>query len=200
MVSCDLTECEACKPGAFVPLSPSLEAGTLRFSLSWADKPKDLDLYAYRRNWRDWEQSCETSYRKKTGCTVATLDLDNTRGGNNGAETITLKEVDTQQDNVYMIFVNNYQASKVAEFKESEAHVTITNGVVSHNLDLHPASHENENWWLAGCLRFTGDSYEFMALDVFFNSKPSEEVSNMCLENFGYHAPTTEAPWYQFWG
>ena len=49
-----------------MPLSPSLEAGTLRFSLSWADKPKDLDLYAYRRNWRDWDQSCETSYQKKS--------------------------------------------------------------------------------------------------------------------------------------
>ena len=162
---------------------------------------KKLNLFpCYRRNWRNWDESCETSYRKKTGCNVATLDLDNTRGGNNGAETITLKEVDSQQDNVYMIFVNNYQASKVAEFKVSEAHVTITNGVVSHNLDLHSASHENENWWLAGCLRFTGDSYEFMALDVFFNSKPSEEVADMCLENFGYHVPTTEAPWYQFWG
>jgi len=200
VVDCVLTDCDTCKPGAFVPLSPALEAGTLRFSLSWAEKPMDLDLYAYRRNWRDWDQSCETSYRKKTGCNVATLDLDNTRGGNNGAETITLKDVESQQDNVYMILVNNYVASKSAEFKHSEAHVTITNGIVSHNLDLNPADHDAENWWLAGCLRFNGDSYEFMALDVFFDSKPSEEVSDMCLENFGYNAPTTERPWYQFWG
>merc|ERR1712154_49881 len=71
------------------------------------------------------------------------------RGGNNGAETITLNQVESQQDNVYMIFVNNYLASKVEEFKVSEAHVTITDGVVSHNLDLHPGSHENENWWLS---------------------------------------------------
>ena len=200
VVDCVLTDCDTCKPGAFVPLSPALEAGTLRFSLSWAEKPMDLDLYAYRRNWRNWDQSCETSYRKKTGCNVATLDLDNTRGGNNGAETITLKDVESQQDNVYMILVNNYVASKSAEFKHSEAHVTITNGIVSHNLDLNPADHDAENWWLAGCLRFNGDSYEFMALDVFFDSKPSEEVSDMCLENFGYNAPTTERPWYQFWG
>merc|ERR1711874_620778 len=135
-----LTECDRCKPGAFVPLSPVMERGALRFSLSWGEKPMDLDLYAYRRNWRDWDQNCETYYMKKTG------------------------------------------------------------GIVSHNLDLHPESHEAENWWLAGCLRFTGDSYEFITLDVFFNDKPSQEVSDLCLEHFGYNAPTTARPWYQFWG
>merc|ERR1712110_1255284 len=70
-VDCVLTECDRCKPGAFVPLSPVMERGALRFSLSWGEKPMDLDLYSYRRNWRDWDQNCETYYMKKTGCNVA---------------------------------------------------------------------------------------------------------------------------------
>ena len=130
---------------------------------------------------------------------MAVLDLDNTQGGGHGAETITVREVGRQQDSVYTVIVHNYVASRAEQFRSSGAHISLTDGVVSHNLDMRPASYSGEQYWVAGCIRFQGGSYEFMPLNVFFNSAPHEEVPDMCLEHFGYHAPTTEAPWYKFW-
>jgi len=199
-VSCNITSCEECKPGALIPLSPTLSPDTMRLSLSWAPLPKDLDLQVYRRTWNDWDDSCRTSYSKKTGCVTAVFDLDNTKGGEHGAETITINTISEQDDNVYMVFVDNFYDSKFEEFRNSEAHISMTDGIVSHSIDFQPTDYNNEKFWLAGCIRFNDGSYEFMPLNVFFNTRPSEEVPDMCLENFGYQAPTTKKPWYKFWG
>merc|ERR1712111_289738 len=90
-VACDIAECDSCQPQAFIPLSPELDPGTMRLSLSWDAKPLDLDLQVYRRSHNDWDDSCRTSYQQKTGCRFAVLDLDNTKGGEKGSETITLR-------------------------------------------------------------------------------------------------------------
>ena len=198
-ISCDIAECDQCSPSVFIPLSPTLEPGTMRLSLSWGARPLDLDFQVFRRTWNNWDDECRTYFGKKTGCGQAVLDLDNTKGGNNGAETISLKEVGEQEDNVYMVFVQDYSAEP-EQFKTSEAHISITDGRVSHSIDLQPISYKSEQYWLAGCIRFQAGSYEFMPLNVFFNSRPSDEVPDMCLENFGYQAPTTKKPWYKFWG
>ena len=60
-VSCDISACDQCRPGAFIPLSPNLEADTMRLSLSWGRKPMDLDLQVFRRTWTDWDDSCRHS-------------------------------------------------------------------------------------------------------------------------------------------
>ena len=41
----------------------------------------------------------------RSGCSESKLDLDNTRGGNNGVETITLHDTPDNVGNVYMVFV-----------------------------------------------------------------------------------------------
>ena len=199
-VECSIEDCSSCSPSVFIPLSPTLEPGTMRLSLSWGPRPLDLDLQVVRRSFTDWSDECGTSYSQKTGCRLAVLDLDNTRGGNNGGETITLNSLDEQQDNIYMVFVDNFIGSKVDEFKSSEAHISMTDGVVSHNIDLQASEYKDEKYWLAGCIRFVDGSYEFMPLNAFFNDKPSEEVPDMCLENFGFSPPTTKSPWYKIWG
>merc|ERR1712025_466099 len=90
----------------------------------------------YRRSHNDWDDSCRTSYQQKTGCRFAVLDLDNTKGGDKGSETITLNSVPEQGNNVYMIFVDNFVRSKSEEFKNSHAHIGITDGLVSHKIDF----------------------------------------------------------------
>jgi len=200
-VKCDTSKCDKCQPTILVPLSPLLDPETIRLTLSWAEKPKDLDMFAYRRTWSDWSKSCLTYFSKKTDCETATLDLDNRKGGNNGAETITFHNVGSQQETVYMIFVQNYGYNPSAEeFKSSSAHLSITDGLVTSNVEMNARSYNGEKHWLAGCLKIVGTSYEFMPLNVFFNSQPDEEVPDMCLQSFGFEAPTTKDPWYKFWG
>ena len=48
---------------------------------------------------------CETYYNDRHGCPGLGLDVDNTSGGNNGAETITWE---TAGDFVYLLFVYDY--------------------------------------------------------------------------------------------
>ena len=111
-----------------------------------------------------------------------------------------MNSIPEQADNVYMVFVNNFVTSKSEEFKKSQAHIGITDGIMSHSIDMKITAYRNEKYWLAGCIRFRDGSYEFMPLNTFFNDRPDEEVPDMCLENFGYSAPTTKRPWYRFWG
>jgi len=200
-VSCDPSSCNQCKPTILVPLSPTLEPDTLRLSLSWIGNPEDLDIYAFRRSSSDWEDSCLTYYSKKTSCQTATLDLDNRHGGNNGAETITFHNVQDQQDQVYMIFVQNYGYNpSPREFKNSKAHISITDGIVNANADMDISAYNGEKHWVAGCLKIVGNSFEFLPLNVYFNDQPDEDVPDMCLDSFGFQAPTTKRPWYKFWG
>ena len=58
-------------------------------------------------------------------------------------------------------------------------------------------SFNGEEHWVVGCIEMVGASYEFAPVNVFLNSKPDEEVPNLCLEKFG-HEVSTEASyaWY----
>ena len=48
-VSCEINDCRSCQATFLVPLSSNLNAGELRMVLGWAEKPKDLDIYVFRR-------------------------------------------------------------------------------------------------------------------------------------------------------
>ena len=85
-------------------------------------------------------------------------------------------------------------------FKSAAAHIQITDGLVNYNADMNADSYNGEKHLVAGCLKIVGNSYEFQPLNVFFNSQPDEEVPDMCLDSFGFQAPTTKRPWYNPWG
>jgi len=192
-LSCDINDCRSCVPKLLVPLSPTLEEGQLRMVLGWGEKPKDLDIYVYRRNVAEWGTSCYTNYAQKRGCSEAHLDLDNTRGGNNGLETITLDDMPEHIGNVYMIFVQHYGYSRVTEeFRNSHAQIRITDGAQSSLVTLNPASYGGEKHWIAGCLRITGpSSYVFSPVNTFLNNRPDSEVPDLCLQTFGFSTTTT---------
>ena len=68
-------------------LTPNLNPNqTYRVVMNWGTNPQDLDLHVteFSSNY-----TCDTYYGNKTGCEGLSLDVDNTNGGNAGAETIT---------------------------------------------------------------------------------------------------------------
>jgi len=68
-------------------LSPTLTPDqNYRLVMTWGPQPSDLDLHVIEF---DDNYVCETYYSNKNGCFGLSLDVDNTQGGNNGAETIT---------------------------------------------------------------------------------------------------------------
>merc|ERR1719427_1721429 len=205
-VNCDISNCRECKPSVLVPLSPILQPGEVRMTMSWGERPMDLDIYTLQKNLNNPDPSCTTYYSNKNGCEGVTLDLDNYNGGNNGVETITFHDVDTRQGDVYMVFVHHYGSSRVAdEFESSGVHLSLTDGQISTSISMETDTYNGEQYWLAGCIKMVGSSYQFAPVNIFFNSKPDGEVPNLCLEQFGYRTTTTPRPlaWYnprRYWG
>jgi len=207
-VNCEMGSCGECRLQMLVPLSPTLEPGELRMVLGWAEKPKDLDIYVMRRNVNNWGSSCLTYHGQRNGCGEATLDLDNTQGGINGVETVTVHDIPENQGNVYMIFVQHYGYNRIKEeFGTSNAQIKITDGEKISLVTLSPEDFSQEKHWIAGCLKLTGDSYDFSPVNIFLNDRPDQMVPDLCLDTFGLSttttttpAPrttTTERPWYR---
>jgi len=194
-VECEMNACGDCRLQLLVALSPSLAPGELRMVLGWADKPKDLDIYVMRRNINSWASHCITYHGHRRGCSEATLDLDNTAGGNNGVETITIHDIPSNRDNVYMIFVQHFGYNRITEeFGRSLAKIKITDGAKISSVELEPATYSQEKHWVAGCLKLTGDSYEFSPINIFLNDRPDDQVPDLCLDTFGMSTTTTTTP------
>jgi hypothetical protein len=83
-------------------MTPLVEEGQVRFVLSWPDSPADLDIHSIflvsARN------KCEVFFGKKE-CLGVDLDVDNLKGGKNGVETITIRELGKY---IYTITVHRY--------------------------------------------------------------------------------------------
>lgn len=83
-------------------LSPEVQEGTLRFVLSWPDGPSDLDLHSSFKV--SSSKKCHVYFGNKN-CVGSSLDVDNTKGGKNGVETITINELGNY---IYMFYVHRY--------------------------------------------------------------------------------------------
>jgi len=94
-------------PTAFftISLTPELEPEQdFRLVMNWGHSPSDLDLHVLQFSNSNPNKSCETFYGNKH-CDGLSLDVDNTSGGDNGAETITWTE---PGDNWYILFVYDF--------------------------------------------------------------------------------------------
>ena len=87
-------------------LTPVLEPDQdYRLVMNWGHSPRDLDLHVVQFSNTNPNYSCETFYGNSDGCDGLYLDVDNTHGGDSGAETITWTE---PGDNWYLLFVFDY--------------------------------------------------------------------------------------------
>ena len=116
----------------FVALSPELLPEETRIILTWDENPKDLDIFVMAVS-KVSSTTCLTYYGQKNGCDEISLDLDNTNGGLNGAETVTLLNNTINKDYVYIIAIEDYHYTigntNGSDFLESWATVRITNNV-----------------------------------------------------------------------
>ena len=80
----------------------------IRLVMNWGRLPKDLDLHALQFSNTDPGKSCETYFDQKIGCDGLYLEVDNTKGGEHGAETITWTD---PGDNWYILYVFDYSGA-----------------------------------------------------------------------------------------
>jgi len=130
-------------------LSPILDPHTeMRLVMSWGRLPKDLDLHVLKIN-RHSGAKCDTYYRNKEGCSGLSLDVDNTKGGNNGAETITFDE---PGDSLYLMYVHDY-SNDTTRLVQSEARITLysNNGQAPIKMEVPTRdTNTHSRWWIIG--------------------------------------------------
>ena len=126
-MSCSSPVCDHVK---LVSMSPTLAPGQTRIMMTWEkERPADVDIHVMSVRRSD-NQTCRTFYGYKTGCPEISLDLDNTRGGLNGAETMTLLDNNVNKDYVYVIGVEDYGfENNGTYFLDSGCEIRITNGI-----------------------------------------------------------------------
>ena len=85
-----------------MPLTPEVEEGKIRIVLSWPDGPSDVDIHSMFKVTKI--RKCHVYFGNKA-CTGVELDVDNTKGGKNGVETITINSLGNY---VYTFYVHKY--------------------------------------------------------------------------------------------
>merc|ERR1711962_554235 len=155
-----------------ISLTPVLEPHTdMRLVMNWGRKPNDLDLHVLQIN-RNNGATCETYYRNKNGCSGLWLDVDNTSGGHNGAETITWGG---SSNNVYLMYVYDYsntgtrlvQSSARIALYLNNRRLPITMDVATRDTNTH------SRWWIIGCI---GGYRGFVQLNRLSEAKPSKDL------------------------
>merc|ERR550532_2732051 len=85
----------------------------IRLILTWGPSPSDLDSYVKFFD-ASGNEECKLYWNNKACGDYATLDVDETNGGNNGPETITIKEIPDGLTAMYYVYdfrskINHFQ-------------------------------------------------------------------------------------------
>ena len=126
VVACTSSSCPNQK---LVSLSPVMPPGQTRIMINWdTNNPRDIDTHIMAVKRSD-NSTCKTWYGSRNGCQSISQDLDNTGGGLNGAETVTLTDNAINSAYRYLIAIEDYRfEDNGTPFLNSGAGVTVTNG------------------------------------------------------------------------
>lgn len=163
-----------CDNERLVALSPVLGPGETRIIMTWDDEPLDVDIHVMAIH-KGSSELCRTWYDGQNDCPAISQDLDNTEGGLNGAETVTLLNNTVNAQYKYLIAVEDYDFEWTGgeAFIKSGTGIMITNGVQTEKKDMDAnAIVFPEEFYLFGCLDVQVDgSFNFTAAPAgtFFN-------------------------------
>jgi len=166
-------------------LTPTVPAGQIRVVMSWGKSPpapKDLDIHCIFK--ATPKQLCSVSWARRS-CGGTFLDIDDTRGGQYGAETMTIK---TLRQAVYVFFMENYSAhpgteDSAANFKVYTAagmllEVPMPPPVASSYASPPPGGYlgqyvEQSRWMRALCIDARGATPIVRAIALYMADKPT---------------------------
>ena len=127
VIACTADNCQSQK---LVTLSPVMPPGQTRLMVTWETaNPTDVDTHVMAVRKSD-SQTCKTYYGNRNGCASVSQDLDNTHGGLNGAETVTLTDNAINSDYRYLVGIHDYRfQDNGVPFLNSGSSLTVTNGI-----------------------------------------------------------------------
>merc|ERR1711892_1637298 len=183
-VACTSPDCVLEK---MVVMSPTLPPGQTRIMMAWDAKPLDVDIHVMAIKRSD-NSLCRTWYQHKTGCASIHQDLDNTKGGLNGAETVTLLNNTVNIQYTYLIAVEDYAfENQGAMFLNSGTGITVTNGLQTVEREMKATEIKQETeFYLFGCLDVeAGGHFTVRAAPdgTFFNGDDKEAWKTVMAAN-----------------
>jgi len=135
----------------------------IRLILTWGPSPSDLDAQVKFFDSNGNEQ-CKLYWNNKACGDYATLDVDETNGGNNGPETITIKEIPDGLTAMYYVYDFSNKIGRSMTWLNSEAKSTIfsPSGGGSTVVPYDDDKLDGERYFVVGCFGSAGYS-EFSA-------------------------------------
>ena len=169
VVACDVDDCSSCSHTVNVILSPRINDDTIRIMLGWGEMPNNWDLKTLQTNIEDPLDTCITS--SESSC-LGTTSPSN-QESSYGAETLDI----TNTSYIYLVYVKNSCGVPYSTIDAS--HITITDGVETTKSYLQVEYYKHETYWVVGCVRYDGDSYEYREINDFQSEDPAAEDSIM---------------------
>merc|ERR1711997_1173278 len=144
----------------------------LRLILTWGPSPSDLDAQVKFFDASGNEQ-CKLYWNNKKCGDYATLDVDETNGGNNGPETITIKEIPDGLTAMYYVYDFSNKIGRTMSWSDSESKSTIfsPSGGGSTVVPYDSSAMNGERYFVVGCFGSAGFS-DFRNL-----AKPANSIS-----------------------
>ena len=136
--------------------------------------PLDLDLHMVI--YSNAAVDCQIFFNHKN-CTNSRLDLDNTDGGNNGPETITISAYDSKQ--TYMIYVHEFNHDIQNPVSKSGAKVTLYSKDLPNGGTeiLVPNFGSAARYWLIGCVKGQAGMADLKIINELLDINPVTDLS-----------------------
>ena len=155
-----------CELEKLVIMSPTLDSVKSRIVLMWGELPKDIDTHVVAIRKYNHASLCKTYYVNFKWCDEISLDLKNTEGGLNGAETVTLQNSTVNSEFYYLIGIHEYnfgdRNNNGYDFLKSSGAIDVFNGEqwitsVTEADTIDPA----KPFYIFGCLTVIANSNNF---------------------------------------
>jgi len=167
-------EGDSCEQMLQIPLNPKSKDG--RIILTWDKRvPQDIDLYLIE--FAQKQIDCKTNYEQMTpDCSNNTLDIDNKKGGPNGPETITVKDLDKAK--TYMVLAHKFSSENTGHFCGSGARVAVCvgNQGCKQHYSIPKKCFEKSSVWLVGCFKGTTGPGDMKVIDKLIANDDQTQI------------------------
>lgn len=163
-----------------ISLSPVIVvAKQMRIVMNWGVSPRDLDIHVLQFGARN----CHCYYSNTRCSDELNLDTDNTSGGNNGAETITIDKPGTSK---YLIYVHDYSNGsgrnvRIGHGSQARINIYASTNVGGDRNERVNVPYDTSNtyrYWIVGCVDGSRGIGSFVRINRITNTSPNNFKSS----------------------
>jgi len=138
-----------------VGLNPTSDE--MRLILTWGPTPSDLDSRVKFFD-ANGDETCKLYWNNKKCDDYASLDVDVSNGGNNGPETITIRNIPDGLKLMYYVYDYSNKIGRDMTWTQAAGKATVwgPNGGGNHEVPLAKDDLNGERYFIVGCFSSSG--------------------------------------------